>query len=66
MRSYLKHLLKTINIKMYLPCNTYIMLRNTTTVLRIYELIQKNKCTFIFTKSTNYAIEDTLQEKRFS
>ena len=38
----------------------------TTIVLRIYELIQKNKCTFIFTKFTNYAIEDTMQEKSFS
>ena len=38
----------------------------TTIVLRIYELIQKDKCTYIFTKFTNYAIEDTLQEKSFS
>jgi hypothetical protein len=37
----------------------------TTIVLRIYELIQKDKRTFIFTKFTNYAIEDTLQEKSF-
>ena len=38
----------------------------TTIVLRVYELIQKNKCTFIFTKFTNYAIEDTFQGKSFS
>jgi hypothetical protein len=37
----------------------------TTIVLRVYELIQKNKCTFIFTKFTNYAIEDTFQGKSF-
>jgi hypothetical protein len=38
------------------------MLYVTGIVLRVYELIQKNKCTFIFTKYINYAIEDTLQE----
>ena len=37
----------------------------TTIVSRIYELTQKNKCTFTFTKFTNYAIEDALQEKAF-
>ena len=29
----------------------------TTFVLRIYELIPEDKCTFIFTKFTNYVIE---------
>ena len=37
----------------------------TTIVSQIYELTQKNKCTFTFTKFTNYAIEDALQEKSF-
>ena len=49
-----------------LKCTLYYMHYVTTIVLRIYELIQKNKCTFIFTKFTNYAIEDTMQEKSFS
>ena len=36
-----------------LKCTLYYMHYVTTIVLRIYELIQKKKCTFIFTKFTN-------------
>ena len=46
-----------------LKCTLYYMHYVTTIVSRIYELTQKNKCTFLFTKFTNYVIEDALQEK---
>ena len=49
-----------------LKCTLYYVHYVTTIVSRIYELTQKNKCTFLFTKFTNYAIEDALQEKSFS